>query len=60
MTPFHLMASEGAVPGDRGPPLLKTRTIEVDLGDDESRARAIDWWAELTEVGGEGMVVKPR
>lgn len=76
LAPFHLMASEGAVHSDRdhpwhleriarlcdagGPLLQKTRTIEVDLDDDASRARAIDWWTELTEAGGEGMVVKPR
>src|SRR5690606_22772399 len=31
----------------------------VDLGDPKSEANAVEWWSELTEGGGEGMVVKP-
>jgi predicted kinase len=30
-----------------------------DLSDPESEAAAARWWEELTEAGGEGMVVKP-
>ena len=32
----------------------------VDVLDEASAKGAIDWWTELTEKGGEGMVVKPR
>jgi len=75
LAPFHLMASEGCVHVDkdhawhmekltalcegRGPVLFTTRRIEVDLEDAESRQKATDWWLDLTESGGEGMVVKP-
>lgn len=31
----------------------------VDLTDETSLQAGIDWWTELTDAGGEGMVVKP-
>lgn len=31
----------------------------MDLTDPESERQATQWWRELTERGGEGMVVKP-
>ncbi|MBC7796585.1 MAG: polynucleotide kinase-phosphatase, partial [Pyrinomonadaceae bacterium] len=31
----------------------------VDLKDVESKSDAVDWWLEMTQKGGEGMVVKP-
>ena len=31
----------------------------VDLADEENQSNAIEWWADLTAAGGEGMVVKP-
>lgn len=31
----------------------------VRSGDESSRAASVRWWEELTEAGGEGMVVKP-
>ncbi len=31
----------------------------VDLTNVESRTEATEWWSELTDQGGEGMVVKP-
>jgi protein phosphatase len=31
----------------------------VNLSDDSALQAAEDWWLELTESGGEGMVVKP-
>jgi protein phosphatase len=31
----------------------------VDVTDTESQDEAIAWWSEMTERGGEGMVVKP-
>ena len=35
------------------------RRIAVDTTDAEAVARATAWWEELTDAGGEGMVVKP-
>lgn len=73
--PFHLLASEGSVHGDRdhvwdmktlaelceadGQLLHRTAFKVVDLTSTESQADGIAWWEELTEGGGEGMVVKP-
>jgi protein phosphatase len=36
-----------------------TRFIVVDLDDPGSVSSGVRWWEELTESGGEGMVVKP-
>src|SRR5205807_3538615 len=36
-----------------------TRYVVVDLDDNESVSSAVRWWEELTDAGGEGMVVKP-
>lgn len=36
-----------------------TRHIVVDLTDQASVDRGISWWQDLTDAGGEGMVVKP-
>jgi protein phosphatase len=36
-----------------------TRHIVVDLSDDSSVQRGVDWWVSMTATGGEGMVVKP-
>jgi protein phosphatase len=75
LAPFHLLASEGHVHTDRDHQwhmetlaqlcaaapdlLLATTNRKVDLVDNDSQKRAIDWWTEHTERGGEGMVVKP-
>ena len=75
LAPFHLLASEGRVHADRDhawhmeklaaicradpEALLATRWRLVDLADEQSVAEATAWWRELTERGGEGMVVKP-
>jgi protein phosphatase len=72
VAPFQLLATEGAVYHDRphlwhlaladrlaaaGRGLITpTRRICADTSDP---APAIQWWEELTEAGGEGMVVKP-
>jgi protein phosphatase len=39
--------------------VLATRSVEVDVTEAESQAAAVRWWYDLTEAGGEGMVVKP-
>lgn len=75
LAPFHLLATEGAVYTDKNhlwhmetlaalakedPGLLTaTRHMAVDLAGPESEAAGVRWWEELTEGGGEGMVVKP-
>ncbi len=75
LAPFHLLATEGAVHVDkphiwhmerlaelcsRDPDLLLATPYRVvELGAQESVEAAIRWWEELTECGGEGMVVKP-
>ncbi|HEX7088662.1 MAG TPA: polynucleotide kinase-phosphatase, partial [Longimicrobiales bacterium] len=75
LAPFHLLASEGAVHASRdhrwhmetlagicaADPelLLATPYRVVDVTDPESVRDAVRWWEELTERGGEGMVVKP-
>ncbi|MEL6338316.1 MAG: polynucleotide kinase-phosphatase [Myxococcota bacterium] len=73
--PFHLLASEGAVHTDKDhvwhmdqlaelcdadPDLLrKTELKVVDLTDSDSQRSGVAWWEQLTERGGEGMVIKP-
>ena len=39
--------------------MFTTQHRVVDLTDPDSEARATAWWEELTEGGGEGVVVKP-
>ena len=41
------------------PVLFATNHRVVDITDSDSQAAAINWWEELTNRGGEGMVVKP-
>ena len=74
VAPFHLLAGEGAVYTHRDHRwhidtlaqlaatdpalLLSTPYRVVDLADPASEAAATAWWEQLTEDGGEGMVVK--
>jgi protein phosphatase len=75
LAPFHLLATEGAVHvgkdhvwhmqelaaichGD-AEMLLTTPCKIVEVTDPASQAEGVGWWTELTERGGEGMVVKP-
>lgn len=39
--------------------LMVTQYRTVDVLDEESVCRGIEWWESLTAAGGEGMVVKP-
>ncbi len=75
IAPFHLMASEGAVHTDKPhdwhmalmaelaaalPSLfIATQYHVVDIDDLGQTEAATNWWDELTNAGGEGMVVKP-
>ncbi|MET8761058.1 polynucleotide kinase-phosphatase [Lentzea sp. NPDC004782] len=69
IAPFQLLAAEGRTFHDRshlwhletlgrleGPLFQRTRRLVVDTADP---AAGVRWWEELTEAGGEGMVVKP-
>ena len=75
LAPFHLLASEGACHADQPHPwhlerlaalaaadpelIVATAHRLVALDDAASVAAGVAWWQELTEAGGEGMVVKP-
>ena len=75
LAPFHLLASEGSVHVDKDhvwhmetlarvcdadPGLLMATPFrKVDLSQAASQEEATRWWEEMTEAGGEGMVVKP-
>ena len=74
IAPFHLLATEGRTHTDRphdwhietlsalaaqSENLLATESRIVETRDADSQAEGIAWWRELTDAGGEGMVVKP-
>lgn len=39
--------------------IASTRRLIVDLTSEREVQAGVDWWTELTDAGGEGMVVKP-
>ncbi len=75
LAPFQILAGEGQVHAltdhlwhidvlgrlaEADPATFRsTATTTVELDDTSSEAAATAWWQELTERGGEGMVVKP-
>jgi protein phosphatase len=75
LAPFQVLAGEGGVHAlrDHGwhlevlgrlaaadPGTFRaTESVAVDVGDPGSEEAATAWWTELTDRGGEGMVVKP-
>ena len=75
LAPFQVLAVEGEVTalrphawhldvlcalGAAAPGLVRATDHRfVTLDDEASVAAAVAWWTELTEAGGEGMVVKP-
>ncbi|MFN9510122.1 MAG: polynucleotide kinase-phosphatase [Planctomycetota bacterium] len=75
LAPFHLLATEGKVHTDKdhvwhmeelralcsadSEILLATDYLQVDVTDDTSIQRGVDWWQTKTHAGAEGMVVKP-
>ncbi|MCF4968473.1 polynucleotide kinase-phosphatase [Nostoc sp. CMAA1605] len=75
LAPFHILATEGQVHTDKDhrwhmeqaakishsdPSLLLATNYKViDLTDPSSQAEGVHWWSEMTQAGGEGMVVKP-
>lgn len=75
IAPFHILATEGLVWSaqthlqhmeviakymtGKDPLFMATNHILVDLQDKAVVEAAVSWWLELTQGGGEGMVVKP-
>ncbi len=75
LAPFHLLATEGSVHVHQyhvwhmeslknicqhDPKILRATPFKViDVTDPDSKQEGIDWWTELTQRGGEGMVIKP-
>jgi protein phosphatase len=76
LAPFHLLASENAVPDTQDHAwhmstvaglcaadpalLLATPWRAIDLRDAQATADGVRRWEEQTTAGGEGIVVKPR
>ncbi len=75
IAPFQILATEGTTYSDRShswhlsiadrlaavdPELFRpTKSMIVNLADEESVDAATRWWESLTASGGEGMVIKP-
>jgi protein phosphatase len=57
--PRHLAVIRDYIASGGDPIFIATNHLTVDLNDDASAAAAVDWWLNLTNSGGEGMVVKP-
>jgi protein phosphatase len=55
---WHLAIASRLAAADPGL-FTVTRHVFADTSDPASRSAAAGWWQELTEAGGEGMVVKP-
>ncbi|MCA9885494.1 MAG: hypothetical protein KC708_21095 [Anaerolineae bacterium] len=73
LAPFHLLATEGATHIDKSHTwhmealsklvsddlLMVTDHKIIDLTDEASQFAGIVWWEDLTNQGGEGLIVKP-
>ena len=75
LAPFHILATEGAVHIDKNHEWHMESIKEICQADEkifkvtpykivktkepDSIQAAIDWWLDLTDKGGEGMVIKP-
>ncbi|VEP11549.1 Protein serine-threonine phosphatase [Hyella patelloides LEGE 07179] len=75
LAPFHILATEGQTNTDKphnwhmekiaqfcqndNQLLLATKYKIVNLNNQTERDAATNWWLEMTQAGGEGMVVKP-
>lgn len=75
IAPFHLLAAEGKVYSDHDHEwhmehlhrlsgtdpdwLIATPYMTIKTDSIEDKKKAVDWWLQLTESGGEGLVVKP-
>ncbi|GAA3217610.1 polynucleotide kinase-phosphatase [Actinocorallia longicatena] len=56
---WHLDVARRLAAADPTGTLRETRARVVDLADPASEEAATRWWLEMTDAGGEGMVVKP-
>ena len=54
---WHMSLAEQLA--DAHPMIHRTRYRVVDTTDGDACAAAAEWWREMVDVGGEGMVVKP-
>jgi len=75
LAPFHILATEGAAHSDKDhewhmnnikmicdadPELFQTTNHKIiNVFDDQQVNEIIEWWIDLTNQGGEGMVIKP-
>lgn len=75
LAPFHILATEGAVHTDKDHSwhmdeiakickedselMLATNHKVIDLHNETEVEDVIAWWVELTDKGGEGIVIKP-
>lgn len=75
LAPFHILATEGNTYMHRNHlwhmsniekyctqgnnMIIATNHIIIDVTDSQSIATGVKWWEDLTNAGGEGMVVKP-
>jgi len=75
IAPFHILATEGKTWNKENhvahmetiakymtghdPLFMETEHLVVDLLDENSVSAGTKWWEDLTDRGGEGMVVKP-
>jgi len=57
--PWHLETIGGIVAASSSPCLQPTAAHVLDLTDPAAEAAVTAWWEELTQQGGEGIVVKP-
>jgi protein phosphatase len=55
----HLAVIHDYITAGGDPVFVSTNHLLVDINDDTSITAAVDWWLNLTDSGGEGMVVKP-
>ena len=55
----RLATADSAVDASTAKLIVHTRRLVVDLTSEHEVQAGIDWWNELTDAGGEGMVVKP-
>ncbi|NVB39558.1 polynucleotide kinase-phosphatase [Pseudenhygromyxa sp. WMMC2535] len=76
LAPFHILAAEGRtffehsqiwhmdqlakLAAQDEALLVATKCRVVELADQAQREAAAAWWREMTDAGGEGMVVKPE